>query len=168
MAYYDIMCFLEYYADRTNVLDPITGKRAPTRRWQNFYQAPTPLSIDLQSTGDYVYLAFDVDGFSAVEASSMGDLSVTLAAIGDIVDLTESAVADKSLAIAMLLVQDAGNDSIDVGSAHIIAKYTGTISNASMDDTSVDWTISPLIDTKKAHVPTRKISADFIGSSAPV
>jgi hypothetical protein len=43
---YDIMCFLEYYADRTNVRDPITGKRSPTAKWQNFYQVPQALAID--------------------------------------------------------------------------------------------------------------------------
>jgi hypothetical protein len=76
MDNYDIMCFLEYYADRTNVRDPGTGKRAPTRQWQNFYQEGQTFSIDADVAGTYLYLAFDVDGFSSVDAGSINQLNV--------------------------------------------------------------------------------------------
>jgi hypothetical protein len=94
---FDIMCFLEYYADRTNVRDPITGKRAPTRQFQNFYQVAQTFSIDSDVAGSYFYLAFDVDGFSSVDAGSINQLNVDIAAVGDIVDLTEQAVGGGSL-----------------------------------------------------------------------
>jgi hypothetical protein len=109
---FDIMCFLEYYADRTNVRDPITGKRAPTRQFQNFYQVAQTFSIDSDVAGSYFYLAFDVDGFSSVDAGSINQLNVDIAAVGDIVDLTEQAVGGGSLVIASLIVQDPGRGFI--------------------------------------------------------
>ena len=61
MANKDIMCFLEYYADRASV---VSGSlRTPTNQWQNFYQEPQTLSVDSEVGGSYQYLAFDVDGF---------------------------------------------------------------------------------------------------------
>ena len=39
MASYDIMCFLEYYADRDSIIDPVSNLRVPQGQWQNFYQA---------------------------------------------------------------------------------------------------------------------------------
>ena len=37
MANFDILTFLEYYADKSSVLDS-NGKRSPTNAYQNFYQ----------------------------------------------------------------------------------------------------------------------------------
>jgi hypothetical protein len=161
MAYYDIMCFLEYYADRANVTSG--GLRTPTRKWQNFYQVAQPLSIDTEVSGTYTYLAFDVDGFGSCEAGSVNDLTVELAAIGDLVDLTASAITDDTLVIASLVVQDPGMDSFDAASAQIVSRYIGSIEAASVDDTTVSWKINPAIDKLKAQIPSRKISSDLIG-----
>ena len=160
---YDIMCFLEYYADRTNVRDPITGKRAPTRQFQNFYQVAQTFSIDSDVAGTYMYLAFDVDGFSSVDAGSINQLNVDIAAVGDIVDLTEQAVGGGSLVIASLIVQDAGEDSFDASSAQIISRYIGSIESAGLSDTAVTWSVNPAIDKQKGQVPSRKIASDLIG-----
>lgn len=163
MANYDIMCFLEYYADRTIVLDPISGKRAPTKQWQNFYQSSQQLTIDADAAGSYFYLAFDAEGFGSVEAGSVNNLQITLAAIGEIVDLSDTAVEFDNLVVASLIVQDAGQASFDASSAQIISRYIGTIESVTMDDTTVNWTINPAIDKIKAQVPSRKISSDLIG-----
>lgn len=160
---YDIMCFLEYYADRTNVRNPTTGKRAPTRQWQNFYQVAQTFSIDTDVAGSYLYLAFDVDGFSSVDAGSINQLNVNIAAVGDVVDLTEQAVSGGSLVIATLIVQDPGEDSFDASSAQIINRYIGSIESAALSDTAITWSVNPAIDKQKGQVPTRKIASDLIG-----
>ena len=160
---YDIMCFLEYYADRTNVRDPISGKRAPTRQWQNFYQVAQTFSIDTDVAGSYLYLACDVDGFSSVDAGSINQLNVNIAAVGDVVDLTEQAVSGGSLVIATLIVQDPGEDSFDASSAQIISRYIGSIESAALSDTAITWSVNPAIDKQKGQVPTRKIASDLIG-----
>jgi hypothetical protein len=160
---YDIMCFLEYYADRTNVRDPITGKRSPTVKWQNFFQVPQALVIDTDITGTYPYLAFDADGFGSTTAAAVNDFQVNAAAIGYIVDLTEQAVSGDSLIIASLVIQDIGFDSIDAASAEIISQYIGSIEVAGINDTAVSWTINPAIDKQKSQVPSRKIASNLIG-----
>lgn len=164
MAYFDIMCFLEYYADRTNVVSG--GLRTPTRKFQNFYQVAQPFSIDAEVAGTYSYLAFDVNGFGSAEAGSVNDLSVTLAAIGDIVDLTEAAINGNTLVIASLVVQDPGMDSFDASSAQIISRYIGSIETAGLSDTTATWSVNPAIDKLKAQIPSRKVSSDLIGRFA--
>jgi len=161
MANYDIMCFLEYYADRTSVVDG-SGNRTPTRQWQNFYQAAQTLSIDANATGVYSYLAFDVDGFGSTLAASINDLSVTAAATGDLVDVTDAAIAADNLVIASLYIQDAGEDAFHAASAQLISRYIGSIEGASVSDEAVSWTINPAINKLKPQVPTRKITADML------
>lgn len=161
MGYYDIMCFLEYYADRTNVMSG--ALRAPTRQWQNFYQVAQELTIDTDVAGSYSYLAFDVSGFGSTDAGSVNDLSIVLAAIGDVVDLTDAAINGDTLVIASLVIQDPGQDSFDGTSAQIVSRYIGSIQSASLNDTTVSWTVNPAIDKLKAQIPSRKISSDLIG-----
>jgi hypothetical protein len=160
---YDIMCFLEYYADRANVRDPITGKRSPTAKWQNFYQVPQALVIDTDITGTYPYLAFNASGFGSTTAAAVNDFQVDAAAIAYIVDLTEQAVGGDSLVIASLVIQDIGQESIDPASAEIISRYIGSIEVAGTSDTTVNWTINPAIDKQKGQVPSRKIASNLIG-----
>jgi hypothetical protein len=160
---YDIMCFLEYYADRANVRDSITGKRSPTARWQNFYQVPQALTIDTDITGTYPYLAFNANGFGSTTAAAVNDFQVDAAAIGYIVDLTEQAVGGDSLIIASLVIQDIGQESIDPASAEVISRYIGSIEVAGISDTAISWTINPAIDKQKSQVPSRKIASNLIG-----
>ena len=160
---YDIMCFLEYYADRANVRDPVTGKRSPTAKWQNFYQVPQTLVIDTDIDGTYPYLAFNADGFGSTMAAAVNDFQVDAAAIGYIVDLTEQAISGDSLVIASLVIQDVGFDSIDLASAEVISRYIGSIEIAGINDTAISWTINPAIDKQKGQVPSRKIASNLIG-----
>lgn len=160
MNNYDIICFLEYYADRTNVVSG--GLRQPTRKWQNFYQEPKALVIDADITGTFSYLAFVASGFGSVESGAMNDLSVSLAAIADIIDLTEAAMNGDALVIASLVIQDAGFDSIDPSSAVIVSRYIGGLYSASVDDTTISWTVNPMISKIKSQVPTRKISSSIL------
>jgi len=161
MANFDTMCFLEYYADRTNVVSG--GLRTPTRQFQNFYQTAQPFSIDNNIGGTFLYLAFDVDGFGSGEAASINDFSVSLAATADIVDLSEAASNADTLVIASLIIQDAGKDEIDIASAQIISRYIGSIEAVSMTDEAVAWTVNPAIDKIKSQMPSKKISSDLIG-----
>lgn len=162
MANYDLLCFLEYYADRNSVYSG--GKRTPTRRWQNFYQEPQDMSlIDSDVQGDFVYIPFTASGFSLRSANTIGDLSIDIAATGDIIDLTDAAIGTNRLIIASLYVQDAGEDSVDPASAQLISRYIGGINGATVDDDSVTWTVSPMVDKTKPQVPTRKIASDLIG-----
>ena len=160
---YDIMCFLEYYADRTNVRDPITGKRSPTARWQNFYQNPQALSIDADIDGTYPYLAFNAAGFGSTTAASVNNFEVNAAAVAYMVDITEQAVDGTSLIIASLVIQDVGQDAIDPASAEVISRYIGSVESGSITDTTVNWTINTAIDKKKGQVPSRKIASNLIG-----
>lgn len=162
MANYDVLCFLEYFADRSNVLDA-SNKRAATYQWQNFYQEGQTLSVDSDASGIYYYLAFNADGFGSSEAAGINDLKVSLAATAEIVDITETAMGADNLVIASLYIQDAGSSSLDAGSAQLIARYTGSIVGASIGDESAEWTVNPAINKIKAQAPTRVISTDLIG-----
>lgn len=161
MANYDILCFLEYYADRSNVLSG--SKRNPTYQWQNFYQSVQTLgSADTNAQGDYRYLAFDVDGFGSTEASSVNDLSVELAATAEIVDITDTALTADNLVIASLYVQNAGSDAFDVSSAQLVSRYIGSIEGASVTEATVSWTVNPAINKLNPQVPNRKITANMV------
>lgn len=162
MAQYDLLCFLEYYADRNSVYT--ASKRTPTRRWQNFYQTPQDMSlIDSDVQGDFFYIPFTASGFTLRAANSIGSLSVEIAATGDVVDLTDGAIGTNRLVIASLYLQDAGMDSLDASSAQLISRYIGGIDAAQINDDSVSWTISPMIDKTKPQIPTRKVASDLIG-----
>ena len=160
MANYDIMCFLEYYADRASVVSG--GLRTPTNQWQNFYQEPQDLSVDTEVGGSYLYLAFDVDGFGSSDAAAVNDLSVDLAATGESVDITDAAMGADNLVIASLYIQSAGQNAFDASSAQLISRYIGSIEGAELSEESVSWTVNPAIDKLKAQVPTRKITADML------
>ena len=164
MAQYDLLCFLEYYADRTSVYDITTGKRAPTRRWQNFYQVPQDLSVvDSDVQGTFVYIPFTASGFTLRPANSIGELSIEIAATGDIVDLTDTAIGAGRLVIASLYLQDAGKDELDAASTTLVSRYIGGIDGADVSDTSVNWSVSPVIDKSKPQIPTRKVASDLVG-----
>ena len=160
MANFDIMCFLEFYANRANVVSG--GLRTPTRQFQNFYQVAQPLSIDVEVSGTYSYLAFDVDGFGSAEAGAVNDLSVSLAALGDLVDLTDAAMGQDTLVVASLVIQSPGQDQLDTASAQIISRYVGGIDAASIDDTTIQWTVNPLLNKTKAQIPTKKVSSSIL------
>tara|TARA_R100001163_G_scaffold64008_1_gene57201 strand:+ start:2875 stop:3384 length:510 start_codon:yes stop_codon:yes gene_type:complete len=161
MANYDILCFLEYYADRSSVLSG--SNRNPSYQWQNFYQSVQVLgSADSNAQGDYRYLAFDVDGFGSTEASSVNDLSVEIAATAEIVDITDTALGADNLVIASLYVQNAGSDAFHPSSAQLISRYIGSIEAASVTDTTVSWTVNPAINKLNPQVPNRKITANMV------
>ena len=161
MANYDVLCFLEYYADRANVLSG--SNRNPTNQWQNFYIDPQQLgSADSAAQGDYLYLAFDVDGFGSVDAASIGDMSIEAAATAELVDITDTALAADNLVIASLYVQDVGSDAFDPSSAQLISRYIGTIEAASVTETTVSWTVNPAISKLNPQVPSRKITANMV------
>lgn len=161
MANYDVLCFFEYYADRANVLSG--GKRNATYQWQNFYQNTQQLgSADTAAQGDYRYLAFDIEGFGSVEASSIGDLSFEAAATAELVDITDAALGTDNLVIASLYVQNVGSNAFDTSSAQLISRYIGSIEGASVTETSVEWTINPAINKLNPQVPTRKITVNMV------
>lgn len=162
MANYDILCFLEYYADRTSVLDG-SGNRAPSYQWQNFYQEGQTLSVDSDATGTYYYLAFDIEGFGSSDGGEINDLSVSIAATAELIDITDAAMAADNLIIASLYVQDVGSDKLDAASASLISRFYGQISGASVSDESISWTANPAINKIKAQVPFRVIDTDLIG-----
>jgi hypothetical protein len=161
MANFDTMCFLEYYANRANVVSG--GKRTPTRRFQNFFKIAQPLTIDADIDGSFEFLAFDAEGFGSDEAGSINDFQLSLPGLGDIVDLTEAAVDADTLVIASLIIQPTGQNAIDPINAEIISRYIGSIEAASMTDESVSWTVNPAIDKIKSQMPSKKISSDLIG-----
>lgn len=163
MATYDLICFLEYYEDRDAMTDPVSGLRTPTGQWQNFYQVSQTLITDPNVTGDFAYLPFTAEGFGSAYASAVNDLAVNIAALASIVDITDTAMTSDNLVIASLYVQNAGLDTFDEDvSAQLISRYIGSIMEASLDDTSVTWTVNPGIDKLNAQVPTRKITADML------
>ena len=165
MANYDVICFLEYYADRANVLSG--SNRNPTNQWQNFYIDPQQLgAADSAAQGDYVYLAFDVDGFGSVDAASIGDMSIETAATAELVDITDTALAADNLVIASLYVQNVGSDAFDPSSAQLISRYIGTIEAASVTETTVSWTVNPAISKLNPQVPNRKITANMVDKNA--
>lgn len=164
MANYDIITFLEYYESRSSVFDSAVSKRTPTNQWQNFFQTKQQLgSSDSESDGDYLYLAFDCQGFGSTVAASIGDLSVSLAATAQIVDITNSAIAADNLIVASLYIQDAGKTSFHNASAQRVSFFIGTIEQASLTDTTVEWTVNPAINKLNPQVPTRLVTEDMMG-----
>tara|TARA_B100000575_G_C23095914_1_gene632102 strand:- start:479 stop:985 length:507 start_codon:yes stop_codon:yes gene_type:complete len=163
MANFDILTFLEYYSDKSNVLDS-NGKRLPTNSFQNFYQSSQILSADpaINQNKQFDYLAFDANGFASTDASDINVLSVNIAATSSIVDLTESSLTSDTLVIASLYIQSVGQQNFS-NSANLISKYVGTIDNAEINEITVTWNITPTISKQKAQIPTRKISSDLLG-----
>tara|TARA_A100001201_G_scaffold101649_1_gene87291 strand:+ start:177 stop:686 length:510 start_codon:yes stop_codon:yes gene_type:complete len=161
MANYDVICFLEYYADRSSVLSG--SNRNPTNQWQNFYIDPQQLgSADSNAQGDYVYLAFDIEGFGSIGAASINDLSVEAAATVELVDITDAAISADNLIIASLYIQNAGSDAFDPSSAQLISRYIGSIEAASVTETTVSWTVNPAINKLNPQVPNRKVTANMV------
>ena len=161
MATKDLLCFLEYFADRANVVNG-SGKRTPTYQWQNFYQEAQTLSVDSDATGSYIYLAFDVTGIGSTAASEINDLTVEAAATAELVDITDAAIGADNLVIVSLYIQDAGKDELHAGSAQLIGRYIGSIEGASLSDEVVNWKVNPAINKLKPQVPTRKITAGML------
>ena len=163
MANFDILTFLEYYADKSSVLNG-SGKRSPTSAYQNFYQSAQNLTADsaIDQSFNFTYLAFDASGFASAEAASISDLTINLAATASIIDLTDTAIGGDRLVIASLYIQSIGQESFS-NSASLVCRFTGTIDNASLDDTTVTWTVSPAISKQKAQVPSRRVSSDLMG-----
>ena len=163
MSNFDILTFLEYYSDKSSVLDS-NGKRLPSIAYQNFYQSAQNLTADseINQNMSFTYLAFDANGFSSVDAASLNTLTVNLAATADIVDLTDTAITGDRLVIASLYTQSIGQEVLS-NSASLICRFIGTIDSSTIDDTTVSWVISPAISKQKAQVPTRKISSDLLG-----
>jgi|TARA_R100000482_G_C5108075_1_gene139036 hypothetical protein len=163
---YDILCFLEYFSDRSSVVSG--GKRTPTNAWQNFYQEGQTLgSADTESNSTYYYLAFDVDGFGSTEGSSINDLSVVMAATAELIDVTDSAMTADNLVIATLYVQTAGSSSFDASSAQRISRYIGSLEEASINDTVISWKVNPAINKLNPQVPTRKVSGTMLNKTRP-
>ena len=163
MSNFDILTFLEYYSDKSSVLDS-NGKRLPSIAYQNFYQSAQNLTADseINQNMSFTYLAFDANGFSSIDAASLNTLTVNLAATADIVDLTDTAITGDRLVIASLYTQSIGQEVLS-NSASLICRFIGTIDSATIDDTTVSWVISPAISKQKAQVPSRRISSDLMG-----
>ena len=163
MANFDILTFLEYYADKSSVLDS-NNKRSPTNAYQNFYQSAQNLTADsaIDQNMNFTYLAFDASGFSSTEASSISDLTINIAATANIIDLTDTAIGGDRLVIASLYIQSIGQDTLS-NSATLVCRFTGTIDSASLNDTTVTWTVSPAISKQKAQIPSKRISSDLMG-----
>ena len=163
MANFDILTFLEYYADKSNVLNN-AGKRLPTNAYQNFYQSAQNLTADsaIDQNMNFKYLAFDASGFSSTEAANINNLTINLAATANIIDLTDTAIGGDRLVIASLYIQSIGQDTFS-NSANLVCRFTGTIDSASLNDTTVTWTVSPAISKQKAQIPSKRISSDLMG-----
>ena len=163
MADFDILTFLEYYADKSSVLNG-SGKRSPSNAYQNFYQSTQNLTADsaIDQTVNFNYLAFDANGFASTEASGINSLTINLAATASIVDLTDTAITGDRLVIASLYTQSIGQDTFS-NSANLICRFTGTIDKATIDETTVSWTVNTAISKLKAQVPSRRISSDLMG-----
>ena len=163
MANFDILTFLEYYSDKSSVLDS-NGKRSPTNAYQNFYQSAQNLTADsaIDQNMNFTYLAFDASGFSSTEAANINNLTINLAATANIIDLTDTAIGGDRLVIASLYIQSIGQDTFS-NSATLVCRFTGTIDSASLNDTTVTWTVSPAISKQKAQIPSKRISSDLMG-----
>ena len=90
------------------------------------------------------------------------NLNINLAATANIIDLTDTAVNGDSLVFVSLYIQNIGQETIS-NSANLVCRYTGTIDNANVNDTTVTWIVSPAISQQKAQVPSRRISSDLMG-----
>jgi len=163
MATYDTVCFMEYYEDRNTMVDPVTSLRTPTGQWQNFYQTNQEQTTDPLVAGEFSYLPFTVDGFGSAYASAINELAVNLAAVFTVLDITDAALTSDNLLIATLYIQTAGLEIFNEdASALLMARYIGSIMEATVDDTSVTWTVNPGINKLNPQVPTRKITADML------
>lgn len=163
MANFDILTFLEYYPDKSNVLDS-NGKRSPTLAHQNFYQTAQNLTADsaMDQNMNFTYLAFDANGFASTEASDINTLTINLAATSSIIDLTDTAMSGDRLVITSLYIQSIGQESLS-NSATLICRYIGTIDSANINETTVTWSVTPAISKLKAQIPSKRVSSDLMG-----
>lgn len=163
---YDILCFLEYFSDRSSVVS--SGLRTPANHWQNFFQDSQQLgSADTDSNSIFKYLAFDVSGFGITDATSANSLTVELAATAEIVDITEQAMSADNLILASLYIQTAGASAFNPSGAVLIGRYIGSIEEAAVSDVVVSWTVNPAINRTDPQVPTRKITANMLNKTRP-
>lgn len=162
MADYDIMCFVEYYEDKAAVYNPTFTKRVPQGQWQNFYQEPQTLDPAYGVDTPYSYLPFNVDGFARVNASSLNDLTIELAAVSGVIDITDSALTKDNFVYAWLFMQPAGQPALDPITSFSIALYVGSIVEASITDVAVRWTVSTGLSPLDPQIPTRKVTADML------
>lgn len=164
MPTYDVICFLEYYQNRDIITDPISGLRIPTAQWQNFYQIAQTLSVDPDIANPFSYLAFNPSGFGSCSADALNDLTIDIAALASIVDITETALVSDNLVIASLYLQNGGQDEFDGSSAFLVSRYIGSIMEATITEIAVTWTVNPGINQLNAQVPTRKITVDMLNA----
>ena len=161
----DLFCFLEYYADKANVLDG-SNKRNPSNSYQNFYQSAQSLAgvdSDVATGIEYSYLAFDARGFGSIQAANVGSLSISLANTATIYDLTDTALTGDRLVICTLYQQNVGQDAVHAASIQLVSRYIGTIEASSMKDESASWKISPALSKGKGQVPPRRVTSDLMG-----
>ena len=119
-------------------------------------------STAIDQNVSFTYLAFDASGFASTEATSISNLTINIAATANIIDLTDTAIGGDRLVIASLYLQTIGQDTFS-NSATLVSRFTGTIETASVNETTVTWSISPAISKQKAQVPSRRISSDLMG-----
>jgi len=161
----DLFCFMEYYADKTNVLDG-SNKRNPSNSYQNFYQSAQSLAgidSDVASGIEYSYLAFDARGFGSIQAASVGDLQISIANTATIYDLTDTALTGDRLVICTLYQQNVGQDAVHSGSIQLVSRFIGTLEVASMSDETVAWKIASALSKGKSQVPPRRVTSDLMG-----
>ena len=161
----DLFMCLEYYSDKSNVLDG-SNKRNPSNSFQNFYQSAQSLAgvdSEVATNIEYSYLAFDASGFGSFQAASLSDLNIVLANTATIYDLSDTAITGDRLVIVSLYSQNVGQDAIHAASIQLISRFIGTIQTVNMNDESVSWSVSPAISKQKAQVPPRRVTSDLMG-----
>jgi len=130
------------------------------QRWQNYYLNAT-VTFDASS---WVFLGFDVDGFTAGQTGDEGGVSVTLPATAFVVGVVEEALRNARLVELSMYEFDTldGNDAPQDGQ-QLIANYVGEVVGAGGAFESLTLELGSSLSPVGSQVPPRKFTSRLIG-----
>jgi hypothetical protein len=130
------------------------------QRWQNYYINST-VTYDAAT---WVFLGFDVDGFTAGQTGDEGGVSVTLPATAFMIDTVEDALRNARLVELQMFEFDTldGNDAPQADQ-QLIASYVGEVVGAGGPFESISLELGSSLSPVGAQVPPRKFTSRLIG-----
>lgn len=128
------------------------------QRWQNYY-----LNTTATYTGQpWVFLSFDVDGFTTGQTGDEGGVSVTLPATAFVIDTVEDAIRNARLCELQMVEFDTVTGAAPV----VIASYVGEVVGGGGPFETVNLELGSSLSPVGAQVPPRKFTSRLVGVPA--
>jgi hypothetical protein len=129
-------------------------------RWQNYYINAT-VTLDGEP---WVFLGFDVDGFTAGQTGDEGGVSVTLPATQFVIDTVEDALGNARLCeLTMYEFDTLDGTAGPPADQQLIASYVGEVVGAGGPFESLSLELGSSLSPVGAQVPPRKFTSRLIG-----